>query len=148
MVMKPRRNALVVSLPFKVSLTERPNSRGCGTDSSAIYCSKNSTNEESTWRVRQRPSGGIKGEQLSCMERREPYSPPQPPKHEKHTFHPAVTSAFYYSNSTLTTIEYGRRDKRMHNDEGLDRCYLRNSDLRQTLVMGLVSGDLRWNKRD
>lgn len=36
----------------------------------------------------------------------------------------------------------------MHNDEGLDRCYLRSTDLRQTLVMGLVSGDLGWNKRD
>ena len=39
-------------------------------------------------------------------------------------------------------IEYSGRDKRMHDDEGLVKYHLRNTDLRQTLVMGLVSGDL------
>lgn len=32
----------------------------------------------------------------------------------------------------------------MQNDEGLDKCHLRNAHLRQTLV----SRDLGWNKRN
>ena len=60
-----------------------------------------------------------------------------PPNTGQHTFHPAVTPTLSsgYGDPALEAKQYSDRDKRMHTDERLDKRYLRNTDLRQTLVV-------------